>query len=158
MFDTKSIFFENIHTHRFLAEVLSDCALRKPALFLDVLRSEVDDGGIDLSLSSGEQTRHIQLKARTDETIPPNPYQISDRLLAAVGGAVIWIRYSKTTLARTDYFALVGALDERISDFSQFKPAMNKKGKPRKGYSLVPMRSANHKNLSVPELTRLLFP
>lgn len=158
MFDTKSIFFENIHTHRFLADVLSDCALRKPPLFLDVLRSEVDDGGIDLTLSSGKQMRHIQLKARVDDRIANVPYQISDRLLATVGGAVIWIRYSKTTLAQTDYFALIGKLDERLSDFTSFKPAKSKKGKPRNGYSLVPMRRANHKNLSVSALTRLLFP
>ncbi len=157
MFDTKSIFFENIHTHRFLADILTDCALRDPPLFLDVLRSEVDDGGIDLVLSSGGQTRYIQPKARA-ETIAPNPYQISNRLLEVTGGAIVWIRYSKETLATLDYFALVGGLAERLSDLASFEPATNKKGNPRKSYSLVPMRKANHKNLSISQLTQLLFP
>ena len=131
--------------------------LRKPPLFLDVLRSEVDDGGIDLVLSSGDRTRYIQLKARA-ETTAPNPYQISNRLLEVVGGAIVWIRYSKETLARLDYFALVGGLAERLSDLASFEPATNKKGNPRDGYSVVPMRMANHKNLSISQLTQLLFP
>ena len=156
MFDTKSNFYENIHTHRFLADILSDCATRKPALFLDVLRSEVDDGGIDLILSEGKQTRHIQLKARA-ETIPPKPYQISNRLLETKGGAIIWIRYSKETLERIDFFVLIGGLNKPIPRTSPFEPAKNRKGKPRKGYSLVKMRQANHQRLNVKTLTQLLF-
>ena len=157
MFDKKSTFFENIHTHRFIAEVLSACALRTPPLFLDVLRNEVDDGGIDLLLSSGKQIRPIQLKARAEKPTSFH-YQVSDRLLMTEGGAVIWIVYSKKKLTPIHYFALVGSLNQRIVDFTSFEPATKKKGGMRTGYSLVSMSSANHKRVSTLKLAQLLFP
>ena len=158
MLDKKSTFFENVHTHRFLAELLTTCVLRSPPLFLDVLRSEVDDAGIDLVLTSGAQVRYIQLKARA-ESVPPKPYAISKRLLRMPGGAIVWIRYSKETLLAYDYYALIGEIDQRIDDiFGPFKTVPNKKGLPREGYSLVPMRKANRPGIAVGTLAELLFP
>jgi hypothetical protein len=157
MLDAKSLFFENIHTHRFLSDILRECVLRKPSLFLDVLRGEVDDGGIDLILSSGKVTRHIQLKARA-ETIPPRPYAISERLLTQPGGCVIWIRYEKLTLFPIDYYALIGKPKQRPPAMPAFKPSKNKKGLPRVGYFDVPMRRANKSKLSLTALCKLLFP
>jgi hypothetical protein len=127
-------------------------------VFLDVLRSEVDDSGIDVVITDGKVTRYIQLKARVEARLALKPYQISERLLNIAGGCVIWIRYEKAKLAPVDYFYLGGTPRQAISELRDFPKAKNKKGGIRVGFRCIKMSTATHKKISIGELASLLFP
>ncbi len=154
----KSVFFENVHTHRILADLLVECVRRTPPVFLDVLRSEVDDNGIDVVITDGKVTRYIQLKARAKGRLPVKPYQISERLLNIPGGRIVWIRYEKAKLNPVDYFYLGGTPPRAISGLRDFPKAKNRKGKIRVGYRCIKMSMATRKRIGLGELADLLFP
>lgn len=142
-----SRFFENLLEHRFIFEMARCLVLKDPPRLLNISRSEVDAFGVDVVLSVAGQARHIQMKTRSGAA-PANPYAISEILWETPNACVIWMRYDPASLEPTNYH-LFGLPLPSVKDF---RPA------DRKGFRLVKMQQAQHKNLSIDQLASILFP
>jgi hypothetical protein len=155
-----SSYMENVLRHRFLFDVSRFLLLRNPPLQVSISRSEVDDSGVDLVLTVGAVTRHIQMKtvATTDR---PNEYAIKESLSLLPGGCVIWMCYDRESLQKVVYHLMGGCGNELMPALTTRDQAMKKKKDgtkvPRLGYRAVRMKHASHRNLSLETLVPLLF-
>lgn len=142
---THSTWFENIQEHRFIID-LSHSLYHRRGRLLNVLRSEVDAFGFDLTVSDGHEVRNIQLKARANKRDAPNSYQISESLWQIEGACVIWIMWDFESF-NPHYYHLFGCPMPPIRKFTKGK------GKRR----LVSPRAAKHRRKSIDEICDLLF-
>ena len=138
---------ENVLEHRFLYELSCDLLLRPIPVILDISRAEVDRQGIDLVVSAATTTYTLQLKARSNAPAPTS-YDISESLLLAPGGCVLWMIYDPATLIPTFYYLL----GKPMLPLASFRAAK------RPGYRRVWTRNAQHKGLTLAALSLLLFP
>lgn len=145
-FYKKSRFFENLLEHGFLHDLSRVYALNEPYRYLNVLRSEVDIFGIDLTLSLDGELRHVQLKTRSTAP-PPNPYHIAESLWRMQGGCVVWILYNPEKLRPINYWIL-DCKKQPVKKFPLSK---------RDGYRLIKMRQAEEKGKSLKECAEILF-
>ena len=142
-----SRFFENILEHRFAFDLARQLVLEESPRLLNIMRSEVDAFGVDLVLSVADVSRHVQMKTRSGSP-PANAYSISEALWSISGGCVVWMRYDPVSLEPTNY-----------NLFGLPIPTMDKFQKSdRKGFRMVKMQQATHRNLSIAALAKVLFP
>src|SRR5262249_43324538 len=92
-----SRFFENLLEHRFISDLGRHLVLQEPPRLLNVMRSEVDAFGFDLTLSVEGKTRPVQMKTRSGKA-SAKPYAISDALWNIPEACVIWLRYNQVTI------------------------------------------------------------
>jgi hypothetical protein len=155
-----SLTIENLLRHGFLFELCRELLLRQVPRRVTILNAEVDDSGVDLVLTCGKVTRHIQMKT-LNKTHAPNPYAIARALFDLRGGCVIWTCYDIADLRPTQYHFLGNSGNEVLGDAGQFPKFLKRKAGmkvPREGYVGVRTRDANHKNLGIQDLADLLFP
>jgi hypothetical protein len=69
---------------------------------IDVLRSEVDQGGYDVAISCNGIHRYIQLKASHLQA-KTNRQNVNVNLATRPGGCVLWLRFDAATLALGPY-------------------------------------------------------
>ena len=143
-----SRFVENLLEHRFLFDLGRSLALRKEPELLGILKAQVDMNGVDLTLTSKRQIRHLQMKTRSNRPAA-TPYEISDAIWGSEDGCVVWMIYESATLEPTEYHLLGRPLPElRIFAASPKKA----------GFRKVWTRNANHRFLSIEDLAKVLFP
>lgn len=151
---------ENVLRHRFLFDVSRCLLLRTPPLQVSISRSEVDDSGVDLVLTVGHVTRHIQMKASANKNVS-NPYAVKESLGALPGGCVLWMCYERENLENVVYHLMGGCGNELMPPLSDFEQTMKKKKNGTKsariGYRAVRMKHANHRNLQLDALVLTLF-
>lgn len=94
----RSRFVESTLTHQFIAELSQVVWRHDPTLILSVLRSEVDESGIDLIVEFDGVVRHIQLKQRNLATKSKSPVIVNKALFARTGGCVVILNYSMLSL------------------------------------------------------------
>ena len=124
-----------------------------------VLRSEVDDAGVDLVMTLGSVTRQIQMKTLAKMTTN-NPYSVAESLGGLIGGCVVWICYDRETFEPTRYHLMGGRGNTPMCDLTAFPQATKKKnGKKvvREGYRSIRIRDAEFRSLGLEELTAVLF-
>lgn len=142
-----SRFYESLMEHRFIYDLARYFAMQTPPRYLNVLRSEVDMFGFDLVLSLDGQTRHLQLKTRSNSP-SSNPYNISESIWRTPCSCVIWILYSSEKLEPINYWML-GCPLRSIEEFN---------ASPRPMFRHVRMQSSNHQKKNIEEIANSLFP
>ncbi|MEI7986365.1 MAG: hypothetical protein WCI55_12130 [Armatimonadota bacterium] len=131
---------------------------QKPPRFLTILNSEVDNSGIDLVLTLGDITRHIQLKAAVSKR--PHTYNVSENLFTIPGGCVVWLIHDHMKLEIQHYYFLGKSGNQAIGLSADFRAGTKKKNGEkiaRSGYVGVRMSDANAKAVGIAELANLLF-
>lgn len=154
-----SSYIENLMRHRFVYDVSRFLLLRSEPEQVTVLRSEVDDAGIDLVMTLGTVTRQIQMKTLSKATTP-NAYSVAESLSGIIGGCVVWICYDRATLKPTHYHLMGGRGNAPMRDLTLFPQATKKKnGKkvPRAGYRHIRIKDAEFRKLNLPDLVGVLF-
>lgn len=154
-----SLYIENVLRHAFLYELSKHLLLQPAPRKLTILNSEVDDSGVDLVLTLGTVTRAVQMKTLSRRHAS-NPYHIAESLFSLPGGCVIWMCYDPATMERTGYHFLGAKENGVIGDTPECLPALKwQKGVlvPRTGYRGVKSRQARRQDLSLGELSDLLF-
>ncbi len=154
-----SSYIENLMRHSFIYDVSRFLLLRQEPELVTVLRSEVDDAGVDLVMTFRTVTRQIQMKTLSKATTP-NPYSVAESLSGIVGGCVVWICYDRDTFKPTHYHLMGGRGNARMRDLTQFPQATKKKNgvkAPREGYRSIRIRDAEFRNQSLEELVEILF-
>ncbi len=154
-----SSYIENLMRHRFTYDVSRLLLLRQKPELVTVLRSEVDDAGVDLVMTFRTVTRQIQMKTLAKATTN-NPYSVAESLSGIVGGCVVWICYDRDTFQPTHYHLMGGRGDTPMRDLTQFPQATKKKKDvkvPRLGYRSVRIRDAEFRDQSLPALVEILF-
>jgi hypothetical protein len=154
-----SNYLENLMRHRFIYDVSRLLLLRQEPELVTVLRSEVDDAGVDLVMTLHSVTRQIQMKtlakAKTN-----NPYSVAESLSEIAGGCVVWMCYDRETLKPTMYHLMGGRGNAFLQDLKQF-PQATKNGKngkvPRLGYRNIKIKDANYRRLNLEQLVKNLF-
>ncbi len=145
--------------HRFIYDVSRLLLLRPEPEQVTVLRSEVDDSGIDLVMTLGTVTRQIQMKTLSKATTP-NPYSIAESLSGIIGGCVIWICYDRATLKPTHYHLMGGRGNAPMRDLTLFPGATKRKSGrkvPRAGYRNIRIKDADFRKVDLPALASILF-
>ena len=142
-----SRFFENLLEHRFAFDLARQLVLDEKPRLLNIMRSEVDAFGVDLVLSVADVSRHVQMKTRSGSP-PANAYSISEALWSISGGCDVWMRYDPTSLEPTSY-NLFGLPMPSIGGYPK---------SDRAGFRMVKMQQANHRNLSIAALAKMMFP
>jgi len=138
---------ENVLEHGFISDISCELLRRKNPQILDVLRADVDRNGIDLVLSVDATTHHIQMKARVTKPLATS-YDIADLIWSNSSGCVIWIIYDGSTMKPISYYLLGVPL----------APLLSFPASTRSKHRKIWTRNANHKKLSLTELTDILFP
>jgi hypothetical protein len=141
-----SRFFENLLEHRFAFDLARQLVLSEKPRLLNIMRSEVDAFGVDLVLSVAGTSRHVQMKTRSGSP-PANAYAISEAIWSIANGCVVWMRYDPTSLEPTSY-NLFGLPLPPMGDY---------KLADRSGFRMVKMQQANHRNLSIANLAKVMF-
>jgi hypothetical protein len=124
-----------------------------------VLRSEVDDAGVDLVMTLGSVTRQIQMKTLAKATTN-NPYSVAESLGGLIGGCVVWICYDRESFEPTRYHLMGGRGNTPMRDLAVFPVAKKKKnGKKvaREGYRSIRIRDAEFRNLGLDDLVTVMF-
>ena len=143
-----STFFENLLEHRFLFDLGRELVLRTPPQLLGILKAQVDMNGIDLTLTCAGEIRNIQMKARSRAPAGA-PYRISDLVWSSADGCILWMIYDPDSLEPLSYY-LLGCPLPPLTDYRAWPG--------RTGYRKLWTRNAKHKNVSIQELAKLLFP
>jgi hypothetical protein len=154
-----STYIENLMRHRFIYDVSRLLLLRQEPELVTVLRSEVDDAGVDLVMTFHDVTRQIQMKTLS-KAATPNPYSVAESLSGITGGCVIWTCYDRETLNPTHYHLMGGRGNAPMQDLTQFPQATKKKNGvrvPRAGYRSIKIKDAEWQNLTLEQLVSLLF-
>lgn len=154
-----STYIENLMRHYFIYDVSRLLLLQNEPELVTVLRSEVDDAGIDLVMTFRTVTRQIQMKTLSKATTP-NPYSVAESLSGIVGGCVVWTCYDRGTLKPTHYHLMGGRGNAPMRDLMQFPQAEKKKNGvkvPREGYRTIRIRDAEFQNQSLEQLVGILF-
>jgi hypothetical protein len=154
-----SAYIENLMRHCFIFDVSRLLLLRQEPEMVTVLRSEVDDAGVDLVMTFETVTRQIQMKTLSKATTP-NPYSVAESLSGIIGGCVVWTCYDRETLKPTHYHLMGGRGNAPMRDLAQFPRATKKKNGvkvPREGYRSIKIRDAEFQNLSMEQLVSILF-
>jgi hypothetical protein len=124
-----------------------------------VLNAEVDDSGVDIVLTCGAITRHVQMKT-LNKKHASKPYAIAASLFQLPGGCVIWTCYDPKMMLPSFYHLLSGQVNGNIPGVDGFPPASRKRNGERvdrDGYLAVKTSDANHHCLSIEELAITLF-
>ena len=154
-----STYIENLMRHCFIYDVSRLLLLKEKPEIMTVLRSEVDDAGVDLVMTLRKVTRQIQMKTLSKATTP-NPYCVAESLSGIVGGCVVWMCYERETLMPIHYHLMGGRGNSPMRDLLQFPQAEKKKNNvkfPREGYRTVRIKDAEFQNLRLEKLTEVLF-
>lgn len=154
-----SSYIENLMRHHFIYDISRLLLLRQKPELVSVLRSEVDNAGIDLVMTFRTVTRQIQMKTLASPTTD-NPYAIAESLSGIVGGCVIWICYERDSFKPTHYHLMGGRGNAPLRDLTQFPQATKRKSGvkvPREGYRKVRIKDAEFKNQSLDQLVSILF-
>jgi hypothetical protein len=159
-----SIYVENVMRHCFLYEVTRVLVTREEPLMVTILNAEVDNEGVDIVLTLGSITRHIQMKtmAKKDKgrTVARTGYNIAEVLGTLPGGCVLWLVYDRETM-RPECYHLMGGKGNETMDSLSKAPVGRKRRKgvrvERAGYRQVKMSDAEHKGLTVDRLVDVLF-
>ncbi len=155
-----STYIENVMRHRLVYDISSWLLLQRPEPeTVSVLRSEVDDAGIDIVLTYRKITRQLQLKTLAKSTTA-NSYAIAESLGGISGGGVVWLCYDRLNLNPTRYHFFGSRGNEPLRDLSGFPEATRKKnGKkiPRPGYRWIKIAHAEHRNIDLGTLVQILF-
>lgn len=154
-----SSYIENLMRHRFIYDVSRFLLLRQEPELVTVLRSEVDDSGVDLVMTFRTVTRQIQMKTLAKATTN-NPYSVAESLGEILGGCVVWICYDRESLKPTHYHLMGGRGNAPMRDLKLFPQATKKKNGlkvPRDGYRSIRIRDAESKSLSLEQLVSILF-
>ncbi len=140
-----SAYIENLMRHCFIYDVSRLLLLKQEPELVTVLRSEVDDAGVDLVMTFHTVTRQIQMKTLSKATTP-NPYSVAESLSGIVGGCVVWTCYDRETLKPTHYHMMGGRGNAPMRDLMQFPQAFKKKNGvkvPRDGYRSIRIGDAD---------------
>lgn len=150
---------EKLLEHLFVGEIMRHLWL-SGRRDVELLRSEVDNGGYDLVLECNGIVRHVQLKAshRGSKTAKVN---ININLADRPSGCVIWIQFDETTLELGPYLWFGGKpgeplppLGDRVSRHTKADMTGLKKERP----ALREVRKASFVNLStISDLAVTLF-
>ena len=154
-----STYIENLMRHRFIYDVSRLLLLRQEPELVTVLRSEVDDAGVDLVMTLRTVTRQIQMKTLAKATTN-NPYSVAESLSGIVGGCVVWICYDRGNLKPTHYHLMGGRGNARMRDLTLFPQATKRKSGvkvPRDGYRSIRIRDAEFSKLTLEQLVSTLF-
>ena len=154
-----STYIENLMRHHFIYDVSRLLLLRQDPELVTVLRSEVDDAGVDLVMTFRKVTRQIQMKTLAKATTN-NPYSVAESLSGIAGGCVIWTCYDRETLNPTHYHLMGGPGSAPMRDLTQFPQATKKKNGvkvPRAGYRTIKIRDAEFQGLKLEQLVNVLF-
>lgn len=154
-----SLYVESVLKHAFLYDLARVLLLEETPRKVTVLNAEVDDAGVDMVLTCGSITRHVQMKTLNKKRAP-NPYAISASLFQLPGGCVIWTCYDPKTMLPSFYHVLCGQGNGNIPGADRFPPASRKRNGERvdrDGYLAVKTSDANHHCLTIEELAITLF-
>ncbi len=154
-----SAYIENLMRHRFIYDVSRQLLRRQEPELVTVLRSEVDEAGVDLVMTFRTVTRQIQMKTLSKDTTT-NPYSVAESLSGIVGGCVVWTCYDRETLEPTHYHMMGGCGNAPMSDLTKYPQATKKKSGvkvPRAEYRSIRIRDAEFQNLSLAGLVCTLF-
>lgn len=158
-FARHSLYVENLMRHGFLFDLSRHLLLLDKPRMVTVLNAEVDDSGVDMVLTLGAVTRHVQMKT-LNKVHAPNPYAIAESLFRLPGGCVIWKCYDPKSLRPICYHLLGNPGNEPLGSPGEFPPALRKKQGAwtlRESYVGVKTREANHKSLDLAALAAVLF-
>ena len=154
-----SSYIENLMRHRFVYDVSRLLLLRKEPELVTVLRSEVDDAGVDLVMTFRHITRQIQMKTLAKATTN-NPYSVAESLSGIPGGCVVWMCYNREDLHPTGYHLMGGRGNWPMQDLRPFPQATKKKNGvkvARPGYRNIKIKEANFRSVSLEQLVETLF-
>lgn len=156
-----SMYIENVMRHCFLYELARVLLTRDEPRMVTILNSEVDDSGVDIVLTFGSITRHIQMKT-INKRHAPNPYNIASSLWSLPGACVIWMTYDPFTMRPLVYHLLGARGNGFINEVTtkEFPAGKRKKSgawAEREGYRGVKSADANQKSLSIEGLIDYLF-
>ena len=154
-----STYIENVMRHQFICDVSRFLLLLQEPELVTVLRSEVDNSGVDLVMTLRTVTRQIQMKTLA-KAKKNNLYSVAESLSGIPGGCVVWICYDRESLKPTQYHLMGGRGNEKMKDLTLFPQAMKKKKVgtvPRVGYRDIAINDAEFQCLTLEQLVAILF-
>jgi len=93
---------ESIFEHKFIAAFLSYC-WQQNNFEVEVLRSEIDDSGYDLVISTGNKTSYLQLKVTAEDT-DTSEFPIHQKLIHKERSFILLMEYQRNNLDEFVYY------------------------------------------------------
>lgn len=153
-FSHNSSLLENLFEHRFIFDMQRELLLRDEPLLLNVLKSEVDAFGFDLVLAVGSLIYHVQMKTISGTT---KSHNVKESLWGLQNPCVIWLRYDPTDLEPISY-NLKLLHSSLYTDFRQSTIGFGEDQCIKLGSRRLEANKADHKDKTLPELAKILFP
>lgn len=153
-----SSYFESLFEHALSYDLMRAMLMRRNPQRISVSRSEIDDSGIDLVLTCGKITRHVQIK-NLNAHDKPKKYAISEAVFSVPGGCLVIICYDLADL-RPTYRFFGAPLNETVGLARFAKPAKKRTrvGKVAKeGYVTFYYSPRQMPPLNINELAECLF-